>query len=77
LIDRHGRLGAALPIVPSRSSCNGARGSPDSIHVTTAGRQGVSLGGSMALSGRRSTAIAMRYHQAGAVLRNPATRLAD
>ncbi len=34
--------------------------------VTTAGRQGVSLGDTMALSGHRSTAVALRYHQAGA-----------
>jgi integrase len=45
--------------------------------VTTAGRQGVSLGDTMALSGHRGTATALRYHQAGTVLKNPAARLAD
>jgi hypothetical protein len=31
----------------------------------------------MALSGHRGAAVALRYHQAGAALSNPAARLAD
>jgi integrase len=88
-IDRHGRLGRSLSdravalIVQRRAALAGfdprrfGGHSLRSGFVTTAGRQGVSLGDSMALSGHRSTAIALRYHQAGAVLRNPAARLAD
>jgi hypothetical protein len=45
--------------------------------VTTAGRQGASLGDAMALSGHRGAAVALRNHQAGAALSNPAARLAD
>jgi integrase len=45
--------------------------------VTTAGRRGVSLGDAMALSGHRGIAVALGYHQAGAVLNTPAARLAD
>jgi integrase len=40
--------------------------------VSQAGRAGVSLGDAMALSGHRSERIALGYHQAGAVTRNPA-----
>jgi integrase len=45
--------------------------------VTTAGRQGVNLGDTMALSGHSGATVALRYHQAGAALSNPAARLAD
>ncbi|HVT16468.1 MAG TPA: hypothetical protein VHQ90_09875 [Thermoanaerobaculia bacterium] len=45
--------------------------------VTTAGRRGVGLADAMALSGHRGMATALGYHQAGAVLTNPAAWLAD
>ena len=35
------------------------------------------VGDAMALSGHRGAAVALRYHQAGAALSNPAPRLAD
>lgn len=44
--------------------------------ITEAGRRGVSLGDAMALSGHRTIAVALRYHQAGAALTNPAALLA-
>lgn len=85
----HGREGAGLSdrsvaeIVKARAALAGydprefGGHSLRSGFVTTAGRQGVSLGDAMALSGHRGAAVALRYHQAGAVLRNPAARLAD
>lgn len=45
--------------------------------VTEAGRRGVSLQDTMALSGHRSVTVALGYHQAGNVLRNPAADLAN
>ncbi len=44
--------------------------------VTSAGRAWVSLQEVMQLSGHRTRALAMRYHQAGDVLRSRAARLA-
>lgn len=48
-----------------------------SSHRGSAGRRGISLGDAMALSGHRGAAVALRYHQAGSALANPAARLAD
>ena len=85
----HGRGGAGLSdrsvaeIVKARAELAGYDGREFGGHslrsgfVTTAGRQGVSLGDAMALSGHRGAAVALRYHQAGAALNNPAARLAD
>ena len=85
----HGRRGAGLSdrsvaeIVKARAALAGydprefGGHSLRSGFVTTAGRQGVSLGDAMALSGHRGAAVALRYHQAGAALSNPAARLAD
>ena len=44
--------------------------------ITETGRQGVALGDAMALSGHRTIAVAMGYYQPGAVLNNPAARIA-
>ena len=45
---------------------------------TTAGRQGISLGHAMALSGHRGVTVGPELnHQAGAALNNPAAGLAD
>jgi len=85
----HGRAGAGLSdrsvaeIVKLRAALAGYDAREFGGHslrsgfVTTAGRQGVSLGDAMALSGHRGAAVALRYHQAGAALNNPAARLAD
>ncbi|HLX08945.1 MAG TPA: tyrosine-type recombinase/integrase [Thermoanaerobaculia bacterium] len=85
----HGRAGAGLSdrsvaeIVKARAALAGYDAREFGGHslrsgfVTTAGRQGVSLGDAMALSGHRGAAVALRYHQAGAALSNPAARLAD
>jgi integrase len=85
----HGRAGAGLSdrsvaeIVKSRAALAGYYAREFGGHslrsgfVTTAGRQGVSLGDAMALSGHRGATVALRYHQAGAALSNPAARLAD
>jgi integrase len=79
----HGRRGAGLSdrsvaeIVKGRAALAGydprefGGHSLRSGFVTTAGRQGVSLGDAMALSGHRGAAVALRYHQAGAALNNP------
>lgn len=45
--------------------------------VTEAGRQGVALGETMALTGHRSVATVSGYHRAGAALESPAARLLD
>jgi site-specific recombinase XerD len=85
----HGRTGAGLSdrsvaeIVKARAAMAGYDPREFGGHslrfgfVTTAGRQGVSLGDAMALSGHRGATVALRYHQAGAVLNNPPARLAD
>ena len=85
----HGRHGAGLSdrsvaeIVKVRAALAGydprefGGHSLRSGFVTTAGRQGVSLGDAVALSGHRGAAVALRYHQAGGALSNPAARLAD
>lgn len=44
--------------------------------VTSAGRKGVSLQDTMALTGHKTIAVAARYHHAGAALEHPAARLA-
>lgn len=43
--------------------------------ITEAGRQGVSLGDTMALSGHKTVRVALGYHQAGSVINNPAALL--
>lgn len=45
--------------------------------VTEAGRQGVTLAETMALSGHRSIATVSGYHRVGAALASPAARLLD
>lgn len=56
---------------PSRFSGHSLR----SGFVTEAGRQGKSLGDTMALSGHKTVRVAMGYHQAGSVINNPAAML--
>ncbi len=88
-IDRHGHLAgrAMVPrslaeIVKYRAGRAGLDPADYSGHslrsgfVTSAGRAGVSLQEVMQLSGHRTPAVAMRYHQAGDVLRSRAARLA-
>jgi hypothetical protein len=76
----HGRAGAGLSdrsvaeIVKLRAALTG---SDAREFVTTAGRQGVSLGDAVTLTGHRGAAVALRYNQAGTALNIPATRLAD
>lgn len=43
--------------------------------ITEAGRQGKSLGDTMALSGHKTVRVALGYHQAGNAINNPAARL--
>ena len=43
--------------------------------ITEAGRQGISLGDTMALSGHKTVRVALGYHQAGSVINNPAAML--
>lgn len=43
--------------------------------ITESGRQGVSLGDTMALSGHRTVRVALEYYQAGSVVNNPAALL--
>ncbi len=43
--------------------------------VTEAGRQGMNLGDTMALSGHKTVRVALGYHQAGSVINNPAALL--
>ncbi len=88
-IDRHGHL-ASRAMVPrslaeivkyraGRAGLDPADYSGHSLRsgfVTSAGRAGVSLQEVMQLSGHRTPAVAMRYHQAGDVLRSRAARLA-
>jgi integrase len=88
-ISRHGHPGARLSdrgvalIVQTRAALAGYEAREFGGHslrsgfVTTAGRRGFSLGDTMALSGHRGAAVALRYHQAGTALANPAARLAD
>ena len=45
--------------------------------VTEGGRQGKSLGDIMAMTGHKSVNTAMRYYQAGAIINNSASNLAD
>jgi len=45
--------------------------------LTEAGRRGMPIRDAMQLSGHRSVTVALDYHQAGAVLTNPAARLAE
>lgn len=86
-VDRHGRLlGEITPklvgrVVKARARRAGMDPAAFGGHslrsgfLTEGGRQGKGLGDLMALSGHRSTAVAMGYHQAGAVVHNPAARL--
>jgi integrase len=87
-IDRHGNLGTSLTpkavalILKRRAGAAGL--DPDAVSghslrsgfVTEAGRQGKPLPDAMALSTHRSVAVAVGYHQAGAVLENSTARLA-
>ncbi len=45
--------------------------------VTEAGRQGKSLGDTMALSGHKTVRVCLGYYQSGSVVRNPAANLLD
>ena len=45
--------------------------------ITETGRQGRSLADAMAMSGHRSTTVALDYHQAGAVILNPCARVME
>ena len=45
--------------------------------ISEAGRQGKSLGDTMALSGHKTVRIAMGYHQAGNIINNPAAKLME
>ncbi len=88
-VSRHGRILAPVSdrliarVVQKRASLTGldprefAGHSLWSGFMTEGGRQGHGLGDLMALSGHRSTRVALGYHQAGAAANNPAARLAD
>lgn len=89
-VDRHGNLGrrrlspaAIAAIVKRRAAAAGldsrefAGHSLRSGFVTEAGRQGLALGDTMALSGHKAVAMALRYYQPAAAERNPAARLLD
>ena len=83
-LHRSGRiLGPLTPqsvnfILKKRASQAGLPASEFGAHsfrsgfVTETGRQGISLGDTMALSGHKSMTVALSYYQAGAVTRNPA-----
>ena len=45
--------------------------------ITETGRQGRSLADAMAMSGHRSTAVALDYHQAAAIILNPCARVME
>lgn len=87
-IGRDGRVRGGLSpsavrdIVKARCAAAGlpASFSPHSLRsgfVTEAGRQGVALGETMALSGHRSLTSVSGYHRAGAALNSPAARLLE
>ncbi len=63
---------ARAGLAPTRFGAHSLR----SGFVTTAGRSGVSLQDTMALTGHKTIAVASRYHHAGAALEHPAARLA-
>lgn len=46
-------------------------------YITEAGKQGCSLGDTMALSGHKSVSIAMKYYESGAVINNKAADLVE
>ena len=56
---------------PSRFSGHSIR----SGFITEAGRQGKSLGDTMAMSGHKTVRVALGYHQSGAAINNPAAML--
>ena len=86
-VTKHGQVTKGITgktvarIVKKRAELAGLDPSLFSAHsirsgfVSTAGRNGYSLGDVMALSGHKTTAVAMNYYQAGAVLNNPAADL--
>ena len=45
--------------------------------ITETGRQGRPLADAMAMSGHRSTTVAIDYHQAGNVILNPCARVME
>jgi site-specific recombinase XerD len=66
------RRSTATSIDPSRHSPHSLRAG----FMTEAGRQGIPLPESMALSGHKTPSVAIRYHRVGDVLLSRAAKLA-